>query len=66
MNFKGKLSEIGQSILIAVFLIAITLIFVGIRCDTINWIFVTIGTAVVIPFGIVFLYQRIMSSKKKK
>ena len=57
MNLRERLQSIGFSFLTAIFIISVIFIIVGQKSSDINWTFIIIGTAILVPFFIYLTYQ---------
>lgn len=62
MNLKDKLQSIGFSFLTVLFIISVIFIIVGLKSSKINWTFIIIGIAILVPFFIYLIYQSFLMS----
>ncbi|WP_046757514.1 hypothetical protein [Kordia jejudonensis] len=58
MNIKERLYNIGQNVLLGILFFGVICIIVGIKVSKNNWIFISIGAVLVLPFLIYFFWLR--------
>lgn len=66
MDLKEAFEKVTSNFLLFIIFIGIVLVIVGLKSSTVNWTFITIGAAILIPFSMYMLYTNFVTSEKLK